>query len=105
MNSRSTPAVELTKTQFLLLIPSSLLFDILILFTRPLGLFTYLASILLLILKAPIFFSGLTKLKERGGELTFGGFGLPGMGGGFRGLSGGGRSQGGQGGSQGTTGE
>ncbi|KAK4684976.1 hypothetical protein P7C73_g5179, partial [Tremellales sp. Uapishka_1] len=64
--------------QFLMLLLSSFLFDAFeFLFSPPSG-FMYLFFILLFLLKIPIFFSGLARLRERGGDLRIGD-GLRGM--------------------------
>ncbi|WVQ83058.1 hypothetical protein IAT38_005196 [Cryptococcus sp. DSM 104549] len=67
--------------QFLILILFTGLIDIYTLLFHKLSTLVLLISILLTLLKPPIFYSGLVQLRERGGELRWGegGWGIGGM--------------------------
>jgi len=58
--------------QFLILILFTAVFDIYILITHPLSGFVKLVTLLLALLKLPIFFTCLAQLRERGGDLFWG---------------------------------
>ncbi|WVQ73293.1 hypothetical protein IAR50_002861 [Cryptococcus sp. DSM 104548] len=64
--------------QFLLLLPITAFLDIwTLLFKSQSSILVWLAILLVLLLKVPLWFSGGAALRERGGEVGFGGIGLP----------------------------
>ncbi|OCF37177.1 hypothetical protein I317_00099 [Kwoniella heveanensis CBS 569] len=63
--------------QFLTLVLFTGIFDIYTLLFHSFGFFTLLFSILLALLKVPIFFTCLNALRERGSDFNVGGWGLP----------------------------
>ncbi|ORY25943.1 hypothetical protein BCR39DRAFT_542675 [Naematelia encephala] len=69
--------------QFLVIILFTAIFDLYTLLTHSLHGFVLLISVLLALLKIPIFFTCLVQLRERGGDLRWGqgGFGFQGLGG------------------------
>lgn len=60
--------------QFLILIPLTIILDLYAILFRQLSILTWIVTLLLALLKAPLFFSCLAQLRERGGELNFEGW-------------------------------
>ncbi|KAL0255827.1 hypothetical protein I308_100636 [Cryptococcus tetragattii IND107] len=60
--------------QFLILIPLTIILDLFAILFRQLSILTWIVTLLLALLKAPLFFSCLAQLRERGGELNFEGW-------------------------------
>lgn len=60
--------------QFLVLIPLTLILDLYAILFRSLSILAWVVTLLLALLKAPLFFSCLAQLRERGGELNFEGW-------------------------------
>ncbi|OWT39814.1 hypothetical protein C362_02308 [Cryptococcus neoformans Bt1] len=60
--------------QFLVLIPLTLILDLYAILFRSLSTLAWVVTLLLALLKAPLFFSCLAQLRERGGELNFEGW-------------------------------
>ncbi|KIR27278.1 hypothetical protein I309_03744 [Cryptococcus deuterogattii LA55] len=59
---------------FLILIPLTIILDFYAILFRQLSILTWIVTLLLALLKAPLFFSCLAQLRERGGELNFEGW-------------------------------
>ncbi|WWC62785.1 uncharacterized protein I303_105382 [Kwoniella dejecticola CBS 10117] len=64
--------------QFISLILFTGLFDLYSLLAHSFSFFILLFSILLFLIKIPLFFSCLSQLRERGSDLSFGGWNIPG---------------------------